>query len=116
MSENWPLHPVPWDDELLSAWIRRIAKSYGISSRIFYQKVLNMSRDEISQIDRKPSDRTLETLSKGTRQPIERLQEMTLPARLRRRMAALEAGDPEMVAIYAKIQDFFAEFRGPVKT
>ncbi|WP_414697039.1 TniQ family protein [Oligoflexus sp.] len=97
MSENWPLHPVPWDDELLSEWIRRIAESYGISSRIFYQKVLYLSRDEITQIDRKPGDKALEILSKGTRQPIERLREMTLPARTRRRMVALEAGDPEMV-------------------
>jgi len=112
MGESWPLHPVPWDDEILSEWIRRIAKSYGISSRVFYQKVLNMSRDEITQIDRKPSDKTLEVLSKGTRQPIERLREMTLPARSRRRMAALEAGDPEMVALHAKIQDFFAELKG----
>lgn len=116
MSESWPLHPVPWDDELLSEWIRRIAKSYGISSRVFYQKVLNLNGDEIAQIDRKPGDKTLEVLSNGTRQPIERLREMTLPARSRRRLAALEAGDPEMVALNAKIQDFIAEFKGIFKT
>jgi hypothetical protein len=28
MSENWPFHPVPWDDELLSEWIRWIAESW----------------------------------------------------------------------------------------
>lgn len=116
MNESWPLHPVPWADELLSEWIRRIAKAYGISSTIFYKKVLKLSRDEITQIDRTPGDKTLEILSKCTRQPIERLEEMTLPARLRRRMAALETGDPEMVALNEKIQDFLAELKGIFKT
>jgi hypothetical protein len=70
-----------------------------------------MSRDDITQLDRKPGDKTLDVLSKGTRQPIERLREMTLPARSRRRMAALEAGDSEMLALNAKIQDFIAEMK-----
>jgi hypothetical protein len=79
MSENWPLHPTPEKTEFLSQWIRRVAKCYGVAYPVFCRKVLHLDGDEIRNLDRQPSAKTLEILSKGTRQPIERLRELAFP-------------------------------------
>ncbi|HET9239232.1 MAG TPA: TniQ family protein [Oligoflexus sp.] len=100
MSEGWPLHPTPYDHELLSQWIRRIAKVYGVSYYDFCQRVLGLDRIERLHLDYQPSEKTLDILSKGTRQPIELLRERNVTAQSHLIEKELEkggSGDPELI-------------------
>lgn len=100
MSDSWPLHPTPYDHELLSQWIRRIASVYGVSYYDFCQRVLGLGRIERLHLDYEPGEKTLETLSKGTRQPIELLRERNVPAQSRMMEKELEkgvTGNPELI-------------------
>jgi hypothetical protein len=109
MSDRWPLHPLPWEDEFLSEWIRRIAKSYGISYRVFCLRVLKLNDSEIMYMNDDPSEKALDILSKGTGQPIEVLREMTVPARCRQMQKGFEEGRSEYVMLYAKIAKYFGK-------
>lgn len=109
MSERWPLHPVPREDDFLSDWVRRIAKSYGMTYRVFCLRVLKLDDNGIMYLDDDPSDPALEILSKGTGQPIEVLRGMTMPARCRQIRDAADREEPEILALYTKIARYFGK-------
>lgn len=77
MCERWPLHPVPWEFDLLARWVRKIAQEYGVSYHVFCQRVLKLSRDEADRLNENPSEEALRILSKGTGLPLEQIRGMT---------------------------------------
>ncbi|WP_319557974.1 TniQ family protein [Thiomicrorhabdus sp.] len=75
----WPVHPHPYQDELLSSWLVRIAHANG-------EKVQSFCHHEFGQkhqiwnrdIDRLSPDWLLNKLSEKTATPIERVRQTTL--------------------------------------
>jgi hypothetical protein len=109
MSERWPLHPLPWELDLLTRWVRNIAQEYGLSYHAFCHRVLNLSREEADQLNENPSDKTLQILAKGSGQPLERLREMTRTGMIKKRDEMIEQAfreDPEgMESMIARMRD-----------
>jgi hypothetical protein len=50
MNKKWPLHPKPYQYELLYRWIEELAKAYGVSYITFCKRVLKLTNDEISHL------------------------------------------------------------------
>ena len=50
MNKRWPLHPKPYDSQLLSDWIKDLAKIYEISYPNFCKRVLMLTSDEIDDL------------------------------------------------------------------
>ena len=42
MNKRWPVHPRPYNNQLLSDWIKDLAKIYEISYPNFCKKVLDI--------------------------------------------------------------------------
>lgn len=109
MSERWPRHPLPWDLDLLTRWVRKIAQEYGMSYHVFCQRVLNLSREEADRLNESPSEETLKILAKGSGQTVERLREMTLTGMIKKRNDMIERAfreDPEgMESMIAGMRD-----------
>lgn len=109
MSDRWPLHPLPWDLDLLTRWVRKIAQEYGISFHTFCQRVLNISREQADRLNEDPSEETLQTLAKGTGLTLERLREMTRTGMIKKRHEMIEQAyreDPEEIeSMIARMHD-----------
>ena len=79
--EFWPIHPKPYDDELLSSWIVRLARAYGVEPTKFWRQ---SSPDPIDLqwpvLDYLPPEKLLSVLSKATATPPQRVLETTLLA------------------------------------
>lgn len=98
MNERWPLHPLPWDHDLLTRWVRKIAQEYGIPYHVFCQRVLNLSREEADRLNESPKEETLQILAKGSGQTLDRLREMTWTGTIKKRDEMIEQAfreDPE---------------------
>jgi hypothetical protein len=105
MSERWPLHPLPFEHDLLTRWVRRIAKEYGVSYHLFCLRILNLTREEADHLNENPSEEALGILAKGTGQPLQRLREMTWAGAMGR-LDKIVAENPEAVELMiARMRD-----------
>ena len=98
----WPLHPQPYEWDVLDSWLKRLADAYGVSFRVFCRHALGLSREEMGSLRDKPSEETLRTLEAGTGVSIERLRDMTTLRVIQRCTQALERfmqADPQGFAI-----------------
>jgi hypothetical protein len=79
MPRRWPLHPKPYDFEILERYVRRLAEAYGVSYEAFCLNALGIPRDENETRQfKEPSPEILSLLSEGTGIPISQLEQMTL--------------------------------------
>jgi hypothetical protein len=101
MCERWPLHPAPWEFDLLARWVRKIALEYGVSYHVFCKRVLKLSKDDADQLNENPAEDTLKILSKGTGQPLERLRGMTWEGTIGRINEMLAEAQDDPVAFEA---------------
>lgn len=90
-------------DEFLTEWIRRLAKSYGISYRAFCLRVLELDEMGMIYLNDYPGEKTLALLCKGTGQTVDDLREMTFPARWRQLKEGYAEHRSECLALYVKI-------------
>lgn len=105
LSERWPLHPTPWEIDLLTRWVRQIAREYGVSYHAFCQRVLNLGRTEADLLNDDPSEETLQILAMGSGQTLERLRQMTWAGMIKRRNEIIEQAfmdDPEGMELMVK--------------
>lgn len=86
---RWPLHPMPREYEILSPWIRRLARAYGVTDRVFYKHALGCPAGEPMEMNAYPPTDVLERLEAGTGVPIERLRDMTTDRMMARTIAEL---------------------------
>lgn len=66
MNKRWPVHPKPYDNQLLSDWIKDLAKIYEISYPNFCKKVLMLTSDEIYDLRNSVSEKVLVILASAT--------------------------------------------------
>ena len=66
MVKKWPLHPKPYEYQLLYSWIEKLAEVYGISYRCFCQNVLGLEYNEISELRSFLPERAIIILANGT--------------------------------------------------
>ncbi len=60
----WPIHPYPLPDELLSSWMVRIARAYGVQPYSFWRQLAGIS--QFRALDEQVSPGVLEVLYRGT--------------------------------------------------
>ena len=61
--EVWPIHPKPLDDELLSSWMIRIARAYGVKPSSFWNQFWPMADISFAIIDHGLKEGLLRLLS-----------------------------------------------------
>jgi len=76
-SRRWPLHPKPHDYQHLDAWVKELAKVYGINYINFYKKALGLTAEEISGLPTSLPEKMLNILAAGTGVEISDLRERT---------------------------------------
>lgn len=74
----WPVHLKPFEDELLSYWIARLAFENQIPFTEFCKLHIPSHQHSIKELDTTSSDSLFNALSIGTGTPIERVVETTL--------------------------------------
>jgi hypothetical protein len=76
-----PLRPRPYEDELLSSWLLRLAKSNGAKLQRFCDCMFGKDRQLWNRdIDRTPPGRILRDLSSATRVSLTTIETLTLDA------------------------------------
>jgi hypothetical protein len=80
-SQLWPIHLKPYEDELLSSWMVRLARAYGVEPVKFWNRV---SPDSINVrwpiLDYLPPEKLLTVISRATATSPQRVLETTLLA------------------------------------
>lgn len=76
----WPIHLKPQEDELLSSWLVRLARVYGIKTHSFCSSIWPGKSIWNRDIDRLADAEVLSTLADKTATPYERVYETTLRA------------------------------------
>jgi hypothetical protein len=76
--KRWPLHPKPYQNQLLYSWIERLAELYGVSYRCFCKNVLELTPQEIGGLRTVLPEKALSILSNGTGIPIDDLRKRDL--------------------------------------
>ncbi len=74
----WPIHLKPKDDELLSSWLVRLARIYGIKTHSYCSSIWPGKNIWTRDIDRLADIEILTTLSEKTATPYKRVYETTL--------------------------------------
>jgi hypothetical protein len=78
MNPMWRRAPVPFEDELLSSYLVRVAHCHGVGAYSFYSYHLPKTAIWARDIDRSVSDSTLQKISVMSGLSFERLKDMTL--------------------------------------
>lgn len=76
--ELWPIHLKPLEDELLSCWMVRLARAYGVKPVWFWNRVWQRGRIAFRYIDRIAPVDLLMLLSEATATGYERVVQTTL--------------------------------------
>lgn len=76
----WPWHPKPLPDELLSSWLMRIIRDYGVKPHFFCKREWPGVQIWTRDVDKLAPEVVLEGLSKKTGTPYARVYEATLRA------------------------------------
>jgi hypothetical protein len=72
----WPIHPKPLSDELLSSWMIRIARTYGLTPASFWN--CQAGSIHFRKVDYQADDRLLNFISVGTATRLDRVVATTL--------------------------------------
>ena len=72
---RWPLHPKPRKEEMLNAWVPRIASAYGVRFDTFLREALGRTGPGARNMDNL-TEVQLAMLASGTGVPVERLRSM----------------------------------------
>jgi hypothetical protein len=72
----WPIHPKPYEEELLSSWLARIALRHGMSPRFFCKQV--WGKQFPGDIDKLFYPKLWTMIAESTNTPIERVQKTTI--------------------------------------
>jgi TniQ len=102
MNPRWPLHPPPYEYDVLDRWVERLAAEYGVSKPVFCRHALGLTHQEIGLLRSNPPEEVLSKLETGTGVPLQRLQDMTTIKVFQRMTRALEQfmqEDPEGFAL-----------------
>lgn len=103
MNKKWPLHPKPKDNQLLSDWIKDLAKIYEISYPNFCRRVLMLTGDEIYELRTSVPERILTILSNGTGVAIDELEGRDLNSRYKEWEKEYQEGmtseNPEIISL-----------------
>lgn len=75
MVQKWPLHPHPYENQLLCYWIKDLAETYEISYLRFCADVLELTPHEISKLNVFLPEKAVTILSNATGVPIDDLKE-----------------------------------------
>jgi hypothetical protein len=84
MNKRWPLHPKPYDGQLLCEWIKDLAKLYEVSYPSFCKRVLMLTSDEIYELRNSVPERVVSVLAKATGISIDELEGRDLSSRYRK--------------------------------
>ena len=79
MIKKWPLHPKPYEYQLLHNWIEKLAEIYGVSHRSFCQNVLGLESHEISDLRNSLPEKAIIILANGTGISVDDLSWRDLP-------------------------------------
>lgn len=79
MIRKWPLHPKPYEYQLLCNWIEKLAEIYGVSYKSFCKNVLGLTYEETSTLRTSLPEKILVILANGTGIPITDLSTRNLP-------------------------------------
>lgn len=90
MNPRWPLHPQPYEFDVLERWIERLAEAYGVSKLTFCRQALGLTPPEIALLRDNPPEQALRKLEAGTGVPLQQLQNMSIHTLFRRMTEALE--------------------------
>ncbi len=74
----WPIHLKPLDDELLSCWMVRLARAYGVQPVWFWNRVWKRDGVAYRYVDRSAPEELLRLLSAGTATGYQRVVRTTL--------------------------------------
>jgi len=88
----WPIHPKPFDDELLSSWMVRIARAYRVRSTSFW--IHEAGRIDFRKVDLTAEPRLLQLIGARTGTPLGagNSRDSVLLSGLRRGLARRERG------------------------
>lgn len=75
---QWPLHPPPLDDAILSSWLIRLAAAYEMEPSAFCQQALATPVQSLQVLDACPPAGLLTALAAYTGQSLARVEAMTL--------------------------------------
>ena len=76
--EIWPIHLKPLEDELLSSWMVRLARAYGVKPVSFWNRVWKPDAVAYRFVDRSAPVELMLLLSSGTGTCCERVVQTTL--------------------------------------
>lgn len=74
----WPIHLKPHDDELLSSWLVRLSRAYGVEAARFCRSVWRSPKFWSCDIDQGMMDQIIQVLAAKTATPIDRVLATTL--------------------------------------
>lgn len=74
----WAIHPKPFEGELFSSWLVRIAEDCGMTVSSFCSLVASIKNVNIEKLDYYSNDSLLRILSEGTNTPVKKFREMLL--------------------------------------
>lgn len=64
--KKWPLHPKPYEYQILYRWIEQLADIYEVSYKSFCKNVLTLTAEETNNLRTILPERALTILSNGT--------------------------------------------------
>ena len=94
----WPIHPYPLPDELLSSWMVRIARAYGVQPYSFWRQLAGIS--QFRALDEQVSPGVLEVLYRGTGIKPLQIRAMTLASFAQ--FGLLRSGNHQVIAFCPK--------------
>ena len=98
MIKKWPLHPKPYEYQLLYSWIEKLAEAYGVSYQNFCKNVLELEPHEISSLRSSLPERAIVILAHGTGIPAADLSKRDLRStfeRLKQELAKAMEENPD---------------------
>ena len=101
MIKKWPLHPKPYEYQLLYSWIEKLAEAYGVSYQNFCKNVLELEPHEISSLRSSLPERAIVILAHGTGIPAADLSKSDLRStfeRLKQELAKAMEENPDEFA------------------
>lgn len=78
ISDRWPLHPRPFEDELLSSWLWRISEEYRLTLKEFFHFFIKADFHGEWEININTSEELIEKVSTGTGINVKKIRQMTL--------------------------------------
>jgi hypothetical protein len=105
----WPIHPKPFSDELLSSWMARIARAYGVKPILFWKR--QVPSMNFRTVDRQPGEALLRFISAKTGTPLDRVKATAVSTYAKLGLCRNESNDDVIAFCPACLGDGDAYFR-----